>query len=265
MRKFAFLISTLLIFSCQSDDEQVHTNDPDPNENEPITLVKKLTNTADNGNGDNETYVLEFDYNSDKKLTKIRINNYYTELIYNDPTRIEYKNVNENGESNSFGNYYLNTEGNITHCIANDSGYIYRIDFSYSNDGKLTQTMTCNGTEPCINSPVSTQYFYSGDNIIKMVMNTNFGGNPSSYTYHYSFDNKFNPFYNLDYPTKIIINDMFGNTLSQNNVIQEIKYSGEVINYSNFYNTDNYLTNSIGTFEATNSFYVKNEYEYIQL
>lgn len=268
MRKIAFIISAVFIFSCQSDDDNSNTNIPDPsdpNDNQPITLVKKVINTADDGNGGTETAVLEFEYNSDKKLIKFQTDNRYTELIYDDPTKIEYRNVNENGESTSFGNFYLSTEGKITHSIANDAGYIYRIDFSYSIDGKLIQTMNCNGVEPCTNSPVSTQYIYSGDNITQIVRNTNFGGNPSTVTSHYSFDDKINPFKNFDFATKIILNDVFGNTLSHNNYIQQTNFSGAIIHYSNTYNADNYLTNSIGNYETTNSLYVKNEYEYIQL
>lgn len=264
MRKLFFLlVSTTLMMSCSSDDDNPNVIVDEEPQVENVYL-KKLTNTSlVDSQGETETYVFEFEYNSDKKLSKLISGNGYTEFEYENGKLTAYTNYN--GSNVTSSGVLVYNDDTFTHTIADDSGYIFRIDNSYSNDGKLIKTTKCPGTEPCVNSNVYTEYVYTGNNVTQIKNTMIIGGNPSTTTYNYSYDDKKSPFANYDLPTRIMMQEAFGGALSTNNYIQQTDYAGANVIYTNTYNSAGYVTIHSGSYESNGMLYMKNEYEYTEL
>src|SRR5690606_7069032 len=217
MKKIFFLLTASLItLGCNSDDDTQSNNEAENPVQTENVLLKKLTNTAlMDSDGSTETYVVEFEYNSENKLSKIIRQDGYTEFEYQNGKIANYTNYSEGGNNSSGELIY---EGDkLTHTIANDSGYIFRIDYIYSNDGKLQKTKQCSGTEPCPDTNSYTEYTFQNDNITQEIRSSAYFGEPWLTTYSYTFDDKKNPFLNYDEPTRILLNDIANSALNKNN------------------------------------------------
>lgn len=262
MKKLFFLLaSAVFVMSCSSDDDQIGNDENPQTEN---VYLKKLTNTSlVNSNGEIETSVIEFEYNSDKKISKLITQSGYTEFQYTDGKLVSYANYSGANENSSGVLVYHNDI--LTHSIAQDAEYFFRIDYNYSSDGKLIKATQCSGTEPCTSSNTYTEYVYEGANVVKIINSNNFGGSPSTTTYNYTYDDKKNPFSNYSLPTRILMESAFGGALSMNNYIQQTDYANANVIYNNTYNSEGYITIQDGKYDSNGMTYMKNEYEYIEL
>ncbi len=263
MKKFFLLFaSAFLVISCSSDDDSPSNDDGQTESN---VYIKKITNTVlMDSDGTTETYIVEFEHDENKRLNKIITNNgSYTDLIYENNLLVKYVSY-EGDILLSDGNiYYENNKINYT--ISTDGGYIFRTDYSYSTDGKLKKTMTCGGTEPCINSDNYIEYTFHNNNIIQEIESMAIFENPIIFTYNYSYDDKKNPFTNYDSAIKILLKDLTKSSLNANNYVQQTDYAGANVIYTNTYTSDEYLKSQEGRYESNGNFYVSFEYEYVEL
>ncbi|SMC50936.1 hypothetical protein [Moheibacter sediminis] len=261
MKKLFFLFtSAIFMISCSNDDGSSPIVDEPA---EPKIYIKKIINVAlADSDGTTETFLVDFEYEGNQ-LKKIISGNGYTELEYLNGKIVSYANYSD-GNINSSGELVYNGEL-LTHTLADDSGYKFRIDYTYSNDGKLKRTQQCSGTEPCTNNNSYTEFTFQNDNIVQEVNSMVIFGTPTITTYNYTYDDKKNPFTNYDEVTRILLKDMVNAALSKNNYTSQTDYNGSLINYTNTYTEDDYLKKHEGRYDSNGSFYVSFEYEYTEL
>lgn len=265
MKKLFFLLASVtlmftLILSCSSDDDSIPVIDEPAESN---AYIKKITNVVlADSDGTTETYVVDFEYQGNQ-LKRIVTGNGHTEFEYLNGKIVTYANYDG---SNETSNGELVYEGDrLTHTLADDSGYKFRIDYTYSNDGKLKRTQQCSGTEPCPDGNNYNEFLYQNDNIVQEVSSWAPFGSPIVTTYNYTFDDKKNPFTNYSEAIRILLRDLVNAALSKNNYTSQTDYNGSLINYANTYTEDGYLKTHEGRYESNGGFYVSFEYEYIEL
>lgn len=262
MKKLFLLLSaTMLTFSCSSDDDST-TNNPDPGETK--MFVKKVTNISlADSEGNTDTYIAEFEYNDENKLSRIISGNGYTQLEYLNGKLASYTNYTDEVENSSGELIYIGEK--LSHVLADDSGHIFRIDYTYSNDGKLKKFQQCSGTEPCTNNNSYTELTFENHNVTKEVRSSMVFGEPFITTYNYTYDTQKNPFDNYDEATRIMLKDLINAALSQNNYKTQTDYSGSLVNYTNTYTEEGFLKKQEGRYDSNGGLYVSFEYEYIEL
>ncbi len=196
----SLIISSVFLFNCKSnDDNDVTEETPDKklllsktttiyydNPNNPETTVGILSYN-DNGqliSSDSDGRAASFEYDTSGKPTKI---NYYK----TDKTLDYYNLYTYNGEQ------LMNIKAVYTNPNFNRT-----ISYNYDSNGKLTGSTMCQSAD-CTNPYIST-YTYSGDNISS---ESTVSGGITGYNYksEYSYDDKLNPFININKDIKIMM------------------------------------------------------------
>ncbi|MFN2262570.1 MAG: hypothetical protein ABR595_10960 [Psychroflexus sp.] len=238
---FFFLFTSLIFISCTNDDDST----PGNNDQDGLRLLKMETVTNNYNSDDQSTSVVDFEYNSDGKLsskteTKTSYSGETTVLVtdyeYEDGKliKIEYDN----------GDYELYTyeNNNIieSYAVGNDNTTTIIMEYSYDEAGLMIQrSITVNG-DCCT---VDNHEYYED-------------GNPNYEMYFTEYDDHPTPLLLIHDPSYLKIKK-----LPLNNILTKMDDVGNTEEYTYTYNSENYPTNYEFDSEA-NGQYVVREYFY---
>ncbi|MDV2445986.1 hypothetical protein CMU93_00540 [Elizabethkingia anophelis] len=260
MKKLYFLtaVSTAILLASCSDSKNddvsverktmvskvIYTSFENPSS--PKTVTDIFTYDANGNmvkmNGINSDGYSVFEYSADKKINKIihydkdnktiRLTDIFT---YQGEVLIKYLADYEDKTSNRL------------------------IEYTYDNNGNLKTSTICEGP-PCT-STHKTTFSYNGGNI-QSLTNQSTGGSYISTT-QYTYDNKSNPFINMNKYLRILLSGRY--LMNANNEITiRDNYSNGQISYTVNYNNEGFPTKILGKDEKNNN-WVQYEYEYIKL
>lgn len=258
MKNYLFLgmMGAVVFFnSCSSNDD---------NSGQKLLLSKVTTAYYDNTSTPTpEEMILE--YNDKGEVIKIKTT-YNTSAFeysngklvksshYNKEQQLEYYSV-----SSYNGDQLANVQYNYMNSINNSS-----VTYGYDSNGKIIHSTHCES--PDCKEPTTSSLAYNGDNI---TVETNNFWESNTYKREFTYDNKLNPYTNVNKYLRIIIGGAYG--ISMNNYITEkITHkskngdwsNNQNITYSIQYNSSQLPVQVIGT-EANGKKYVQYNYEYI--
>lgn len=256
------LASSIIFSSCNNNDDDT-TQIIDEKQ-----LLSKIT-TIYYDNPDNpETTVGTMFYNDNGQLVASDSNGRTSSFEYDNNgkvTKANYYKLDKTLEYYSVYNYDGDKIMNIK-AIYDNPNFNRSISFSYDSNGRVIKSSLCQ-SENCSN-PDTDSYTYNGDNISVETKQLN---GTISYTYktESAYDDKLNPFTNIDKNLKIMMGGAY--VLSKNNYTsQKLSYKNsdgswtqnQTITYTIQYNDANLPTKVIGK-EANGNNYVQYNYEYI--
>lgn len=243
MKHFLLLLFTSLLFiSCSNDDDSA----PGNNEQDGLKLMKMETVTNDYNSDYEMTSVVDFDYNSEGKLsskTETKTSNsgettiLATNYEYEDDklVKIEYDNGN-------YVMYSYDENGYISesHAVGNDNTTTIIMEYSYDDAGLMIErSITVN--ENCCT--VDNHEYYED-------------GNPNYEMYFTEYDENPTPLLLIYDSSYLKINK-----LPLNNILTQMDDVGNTEEYTYTYNAEGYPT-SYELDSAVNSQYSVREYFY---
>ncbi|MDN3692003.1 hypothetical protein QWZ06_06920 [Chryseobacterium tructae] len=214
MKNYLFLgmMSTVVFFSsCSSNDDNETKNEPTGK----TLLLSKVTTTYYDDPSKPKTVIKSFEYNSQGELIKQLSAGKAITFEYSNGKPIKANYYNAQQQLDFYSNfYYTGSQLNkIKNVYSNQSGS-RTINYAYNSNGQLSSSTLCK-TEDCSNSN-TTSYTYSGDNIS---VGTTLGTSAfdMSNRSEYSYDNKLNPYTNINKYLKIMMGEI--TALSKNNYL----------------------------------------------
>ncbi|OCA69191.1 hypothetical protein BBH99_14905 [Chryseobacterium contaminans] len=267
MKKHLFLGimgSALFFNSCSSNDDNEGTNLPSE---QPQLLLSKVTTVYYDNPSNPETTVSTLSYNNQKQLIKT-ISEGRTSTFEYDNTGKPAKTIyyNPDGTVDYYSAYTYNGDQLTSiKAIYADSDGNRTVTYTYNTNGQMTSSTLCQ--DPECSHPATDTYIYNGNNISSET--STWGG---SMTYSnkrdFSYDDKFNPYTNINKYLKIMMGGAY--SLSKNNyLVEKISYKdngvwqqNQTITYTIQYNSSGFPVQVVGK-EANGNPYVQYNYEYI--
>lgn len=232
-----------------------------------LLLSKMITIYYDNPNNP-ETTVGTLSYNDKGQLISSDSDGRNATFEYDasgKPLKAVYSNEDQTPDYYSVYTYNGEQLISIKSLYVNPS-FNRNVFFTYDSKGKVETSTLCQSAD-CSGASKSS-YVYNGDNVS---VETNVLGGTFAYTYkvEYSYDDKSNPFTNVNSNLRIMMGGAY--TLSKNNYTTEKISSknndgtwtpSQNITYTIEYNDSNLPTKVIGK-NANGTKYVEQNYEYI--
>ncbi len=255
--------AALLLNSCSSDDDE-GTN---ISSGQPQLLLSKVTTVYYDKPSQPETTVSNLSYNNQKQLIKTVSEGRTSTFEYDTTGKPSKTNhYNSDGTLDYYSDYTYSGDQltNIKAIYANSDGN-RTITYNYNTNGQMISSTLCQNPE--CSSPAIDTYVYNGNNISS---ETSTWGGFTTYSNKrdFSYDDKLNPYTNINKYLKIMMGNAYN--LSENNYLTEkISYKdngvwlqNQTITYTIQYNSSNLPVQVIGT-EANGKKYVQYNYEYI--
>lgn len=267
MKNYLFLgiMGTALLFSsCSSDDDNEGTN---ISSGQPQLLLSKVTTVYYDKPSQPETTVSNLSYNNQKQLIKTVSAGRTSTFEYDNtgkPSKTNY--YNSDGSLDYYSAYTYNGDQltNIKAIYANSDGN-RTVTYNYNTNGQMISSTLCQNPE--CSSPAIDTYIYNGNNISS---ETSTWGGFTTYNSKrdFSYDDKLNPYTNINKYLKIMMGNAY--SLSENNYLVEkisdkdngVWQQNQTITYTIQYNSSNLPVQVIGT-DANGKKYVQYNYEYI--
>lgn len=261
MKNYLFLgvAGTALLFnSCSSSDEN-------SNEAEKKLLLSKVTTIYYDNPSNPETVVGTFEYNNQGQLIKAQSKEGSSVFEYSNDKPVKENHYNSKQQLDYYAifNYKTDQLTGIQY-IHTDAAEKRTITYVYNTNGKMTSSALCE-SDDCTH-PITSSLAYNGDNI-SVETNTLTGGSP--YKREFTYDNKLNPYTNLNKHLRIMMGGAYAISMS-NYTTEKISSKssngtwnqGQSISYSIQYNSSQLPVQVIGK-EANGNNYVQYNYEYI--
>lgn len=218
MKKFLFLglMSSAVFFSSSSsNDDNEGTNNPSE---QPQLLLSKVTTTYYDNPANPETTVSTLSYNNQKQLIKTISEGRASVFEYDNtgkPSKTTY--YKPDGTVDYYSAYTYNGEllTTVKAIYTNNPDYNRTITYNYNTDGQVISSSLCQS--PACSNPSIDTYTYSGNNILSETSEG--GGSSYSTKIVYSYDNKLNPYININKYLKIMMGGAY--SVSQNNYLTE--------------------------------------------
>lgn len=260
-------MSAVVFFnSCSSDDDNEGANAPSE---QPQLLLSKVTTVYYDNPSKPETTVSILNYNNQKQLIKIISEGRNSTFEYDNtgkPSKTIYYNPNGTVDYYSVYTYNGDQLTDIKAIYANSDGN-RTVTYNYNTNGQMISSTLCQNPE--CSSPAIDTYVYNGDNISS---ETSTWGGFMTYSNKrdFSYDDKLNPYTNINKYLKIMMGNAY--SLSKNNYLVEkisdkdsgVWQQNQTITYTIQYNSSNLPVQVVGT-EANGKKYVQYNYEYITL
>ncbi|MEJ5106266.1 hypothetical protein [Chryseobacterium sp. MYb328] len=267
MKNYLFLgiISTAVFFnSCSSNDDNEGTDIPSE---QPQLLLSKVTTIYYDNPSKPETTVSTLSYNNQKQLIKTVSEGRTLTVEYNTtgkPSKTNYYNSDGTLDYYSTYTYSGDQLTNIKAIYANSDDN-RTVTYNYNTNGQMISSTLCQNPE--CSSPATDTYVYNGNNISS---ETSTWGGFMTYSNKkdFSYDDKLNPYTNINKYLKIMMGSAYN--LSKNNyLIEKISYKdngvwlqNQTITYTIQYNSSGLPVQVVGK-EANGNNYVQYSYEYI--
>ena len=260
----SLIISSVFLSSCLSKAD-IDLVEEIPQKK--LLLSKMITIYYDNPNNP-ETTVGTLSYNDDMQLVASDSDGRTATFEYDasgKPVKANYYKLDKTLEYYSLYSYNGDQLANIKSIYENASSN-RNVFYTYDSKGKVETSTLCQ-TADCSGASKSS-YVYNGDNVS---VETNVLGGTIAYTYkvEFSYDDKLNPFTNINTNLRIMMGGAY--TLSKNNYTTEKISSknsdgtwtqNQNIFYTIEYNDSNLPTKIVGK-DANGNKYVEQNYEYI--
>lgn len=259
------LIATSLFLSnCRSKDD----NDFVEEIPEKKVLLSKMTTTYYDNPNNPETTVGTLSYNDKGQLVSSDSDGRNATFEYDasgKPLKTFYSKEDQTPDYYSIYTYNGEQLTSIKSLYVNPS-FNRTVYYTYDSKGKVETSTLCQSAD-CSGASKSS-YVYNGDNVS---VETNVLGGTFPYTYkvEFAYDDKSNPFTNVNSNLRIMMGGAY--TLSKNNYTSEKISSknsdgtwtqNQNITYTFQYNDSNLPTKVIGK-NANGTLYVEQNYEYI--
>ncbi|SDJ18405.1 hypothetical protein [Chryseobacterium jejuense] len=267
MKNYLFLgmMSAVVFFnSCSSNDDN---EGPNISSEQPQLLLSKVTTVYYDNPSEPETTVSTLSYNNQRQLIKTISEGRASTFEYDNtgkPSKTIY--YNPDGTVDYYSSYTYNGDQltNIKAIYANSDSN-RTVTYNYNANGQMTSSTLCQNPE--CSSPATDTYVYNGNNISS---ETSTWGGFMTYSNKrdFSYDDKLNPYTNINKYLKIMMGSAYN--LSKNNYLVEkisskdngVWQQNQTITYSIQYNSSQLPVQVIGT-EANGRKYVQYNYEYI--
>ncbi len=260
MKKIYLLVTLPIILLCMSCSDR--KNDEVTIENK--TVISKITSTFYDTQSSPNVYTDVFAYDNNGNMTKMYGINADGYSIFEYSSDKKLNKIIHYGKDNKtikFTDIFTYQGDQLIKYIADyeDKTSNRIIEYTYDNNGNLKTTSICEGP-PCP-IPHKTTFSYTDGNV--KFMTSQSPGNSYIPSNEYSYDNKQNPFINMNKYLRILLSGRY--LMSANNVVTEkMNYSSSVITYTIDYNTEGFPTKILGK-DQNNNKWVQYNYEYIKL
>ncbi|SDJ18438.1 hypothetical protein [Chryseobacterium jejuense] len=266
MKNYLFLgmMGAALFFnSCSNNDDNINEA------TETKLFLKKAVINYYDSPYEPESITDEFEYNTKGELVKMWTNGKLSTIEYNNdrPTKVNYY-TNENKLEYYSNLYYTGNQLNQVKSMYVNMHPIGTLNYAYNSEGQLISSTNCQSVE--CTKPDTETLTYKGDNVSTHIMAITSGINFSIKS-EYSYDNKLNPYTNINKYLKIMMGDV--NPLNKNNYTV-IKNSNKWNNgnwelsenttYTYEYNSSGFPVKVVGT-NSKGNIAVQYNYEYITL
>ncbi|WP_454047012.1 hypothetical protein [Chryseobacterium sp. Marseille-Q8038] len=265
MKNYLFLgMMSAVVFlnSCSSNDDNEGTNNP----SEPKMLLSKITTVYYDNPSQPQTSVETLEYNSQGQLIKTSSAYGTSTFEYNNgkPVKINHYNTNQTLEYYSAFNYNGDQLASVKAIYDTHPDYNRTITYNYNPNGQVISTSLCQS--PDCSNPIVDTYAYNGNNISSEISEG--GGSSYSTKVVYSYDDKLNPYTNLNKYIRIMMGRAI--VMSPNNyLIEKISYKSNGTWIQNQTRTSTIQYNSAGlptqvvSKEANGNLSAQYNYEYI--
>ncbi|SMO76100.1 hypothetical protein SAMN06265171_106181 [Chryseobacterium rhizoplanae] len=265
MKNFLFLglMSSVLFFnSCSSNDDNDGTNTP----SEPKVLLSKVTIVYYDNPAQPQTSIQTLEYNNQGELIKTLSSSGSSEFEYSNgkPTKTTY--YRPDGTVDYYSAYTYNGDllTTVKAIYTSNPDYNRTITYNYNTNGQMISSSLCQS--PACSNPIVDTFTYDGNNISSETSEG--GGSSYSTKIVYSYDDKLNPYININKYLKIMMGGAYA--ASKNNYLTEkISFKSNGVWTQNQTRTSTIQYNSAGfpvqvvSKEANGSLSAQYNYEYI--
>lgn len=263
MKKFLFLglMSSVVFFnSCSSND------DNEGNNTSAKVLLSKVTIVYYDNPSQPQTSIQTLEYNNQGELIKTTSALGTSKFEYSNgkPTKTTYYKPDGTVDYYSAYSYNGDLLTTVKAIYTTNPDYNRTITYNYNTNGQVISSSLCQS--PACSNPIVDTYTYDGNNISTEISEG--GGSSYSTKIVYSYDDKQNPYININKYLKIMMGRAYA--VSQNNYLTEkISYKSNGVWTQNQtrtstiqYNSTGYPTEVISK-EANGNLSAKYTYEYI--
>ncbi|MFZ4929679.1 hypothetical protein [Chryseobacterium sp. Mn2064] len=266
MKKFLFLgmmASVVFFNSCSSSNDD---NEIANNPSVPKVLLSKITIVYYDNPAQPQTSIQTLEYNNQGELIKTSSVSGTAQFEYSNgkPSKTTY--YKPDGTLDYYSSYTYNGDllTTVKAIYTSNPDYNRTITYSYNTDGQVISSSLCQS--PSCTNPIVDTYTYSGNNISSETSEG--GGSSYSTKIVYSYDDKLNPYSNINKHLKIMMGGAYA--VSKNNYLTEkISYKSNGVWIQNQTRTSTIQYNSSGlpvqvvSKEANGDLSAQYNYEYI--
>ncbi|KAB1230731.1 hypothetical protein [Chryseobacterium viscerum] len=265
MKNFLFLglMSSVVFFnSCSSNDDNDGTNTP----SEPKVLLSKITTVYYDNPAQPQTSIQTLEYNSQGELIKTLSASGTSKFEYSNGKPVKTTYYKPDGTVDYYSSYTYNGDllTTVKAIYTTNPDYNRTITYNYNTNGQVISSSLCQS--PDCSNPIVDTYVYNGNNISSETSEG--GGSSYSTKIVYSYDDKLNPYTNINKYLKIMMGGAYA--VSKNNYLTEkISFKNNGTWEQNQTRTSTIQYNSSGlpaqviSKEANGSLSAQYNYEYI--
>lgn len=253
MKNFLFLGligTTVFLNSCSSSNDDTPINSPNDTPSAQTLFLSKVTTTYLDLPGTPQGSILTFSYNNQAQLVKIQSQEGSTTFEYSNGKPIKSNTYNNQQQLKYYSEFNYNGDQLVSNKrVSTTADYNGTYEYSYYPQGKLSSSRICNSAD--CTSTTNELYSYYGDNVLIYTIHVK-GNSSFSVRNDYSYDDKLNPYTNLNKYLKIIMGN--SDVLSKNNCTIDKNssnnngtwQSNKTITYTYEYNGSGFPVKAIG-------------------